>query len=510
MKRWAYPGLAFLSGAAVTIFEFAAPSLFRGYFGQTIYVWANVIGVILGALALGYALGGRWADRTRTVAPLAAALAFAGGYGLCIGWFGPAFCHWLAGPDEYTQGTALRAFVLQSLAASLLLFGPPLVALGMATPLMVQRAARTWPVGRAAGVIFAVGTVGSIAGIYLTTFLFLEWMGVRATITVASVALIVLAAVVAAVGRRRRAAAALLIAAAVPAAGGWGTAPPWGTLPPAGSRLVLAVESPYQLIRVVDRPPGEDGQVSRWLAFDEGMGTYHSILVDADTRWTGAYYDPFARLPEWLQGTGKLRICIVGNAAGTMSRLLHVHHEPDRLEIDGVEIDPAVTDASRRALGLGREEHPNLRVHHEDGRTFLRRMPEGHYDAIVLDAYAHQVSLPAALATREFFALAKSRLRKGGLAVLNLGALRHGSRLVDVVADTVAAGFEGPVYRCPLHEQANVLIVAARGGEVPPPPPGMPLGVDLSFARHRPTEGLVLTDDYCPVESLTARDLLWR
>jgi spermidine synthase len=509
VTRWAYPGLAFLSGAAVTTFEFAAPHLFRGYFGQTIYVWANVIGVILGALALGYALGGHWADRTRTVRPLAAVLAFAGGYGLCIGWFGPAFCNWLAGPEEYSQDMALRAFVLQSLAASLLLFGPPLVALGMATPLMVQRAAATWPVGRAAGVIFAVGTVGSIVGIYVTTFLFLEWMGVRATITVASVGLIALGAIVAYAGRCPRAAGALLIAAALPAVGGWGTAPPWGSLPPPGSKLILAVESPYQLVRVVDRPPDEEGRVSRWLVFDEGMGTYHSILVDPKTPWTGAYYDPFARLPEWLGATGPLRICIVGNAAGTMSRLLHVHHDAGSLEIDGVEIDPAVTEASRRALGLVKQEHPNLRVHHEDGRTFLRRVPEGHFDAIVLDAYAHQVSLPAALATREFFALAKSRLRPGGLVFLNLGTLRYGSRLVDVVANTVAAGFEGPVYRCPLHEQANVLIVAARGGAVPPPPRGMPLGVDLSFARHRPG-AFILTDDFCPVESLTAKDLLLR
>jgi predicted membrane-bound spermidine synthase len=359
-------------------------------------------------------------------------------------------------------------------------------------------------------VIFGVGTVGSIAGIYLTTFLFIEWMGVRATITAASLALFGLAALVAAAGRRVRAAVALLVPAAVSAAAGWGTAPPWGTLPPPGSRLVLAIESPYQLIRVVDRPPDEEGRVSRWLAFDEGMGTYHSILVDPETPWTGAYYDPFVRLPEWLgQERSPLRICIVGNAAGTMSRLLHVHHDAENLEIDGVEIDPAVTEASRRALGLARQEHEGLRIYHEDGRTFLRRMPAGHYDAIVLDAYARQVSLPAALATREFFALTKSRLRPGGLALLNLGTLRYGSHLVDVVASTIAAGFGGPVYVCPLYEQANVLIVAARGGPVPPPPPGMPLGVDFSFARHRPG-ALVLTDDYCPVESLTAQDLLWR
>jgi hypothetical protein len=510
--RWAYPLLAFFTGAAVTIFEFAAPNLFRGYFGQTIYVWANVIGVILGALALGYALGGRWADRTRTTLPLVVVLAFTGLYGLCVGWFGPGFCHWLAGPEEYSQDGALEAFVVQSLAASLVLFGPPLVALGMATPLMVQRASARWPVGRAAGVIFGVGTVGSIAGIYLTTFVFLAWMGVRATITLSSVALLVLAALVAAAGRSRAAALALLGPIVVGGGGaalGWGIHPPWEDLPPEGSRLRLAVESPYQLIRAVDRPPDDDGHVHRWLAFDEGMATYHSIQVDPATRWTGAYYDPFTRLPEWVGGEKPLRICVLGNAAGTMSELLHLHHPAADLAIDGVEIDPQVTEVARRTLGLDATHHPSLRIFHEDGRTFLRRRPERSYDAIVVDAYARQVSLPAALATREFFALARSRLREGGMVFVNLGALRYGSRLVDVLANTMAAGFAGPVYRCPLYEQANVLLVAARGGPAPPPPRDMPLGVDRSFALHV-TDDFVLTDDFCPVERLTARDLLLR
>ncbi len=41
MSRWRYPALALFTGAAVTVFEFAAPNLFRAYFGQTTYVWAN-------------------------------------------------------------------------------------------------------------------------------------------------------------------------------------------------------------------------------------------------------------------------------------------------------------------------------------------------------------------------------------------------------------------------------------------------------------------------------------
>ncbi|MFQ5845287.1 MAG: fused MFS/spermidine synthase, partial [Planctomycetota bacterium] len=347
MKRWAYPALAFFIGAAVMIFEFSAPNLFRGSFGQTQYVWANVIGVILGALALGYAVGGRWADRTTTLLPLASVLAFAGLYGVVVGWVGRDFSDWLAGPEEYTQDSALRAFVPQSLAATLVRFGPPLVARGMATPLLVQRASRSWPVGRAAGLVVGVGTVGSIVGIYLTVFVLVPFVRVTATIALSAAGLLVLAAVLFVRGRVRRGLAALLGLTLVPL----GLDPHWERLPPEGSRLVLAVESPYQLIRVVDRPPDETGRVHRWLAFDEGMGTYHSIAVDEETGWTGAYYDAFATVPEWVGRRTPFRICIVGNAAGTMTDLLLRHNPGAPLEIDAVEIDPAVTEAARRTMG---------------------------------------------------------------------------------------------------------------------------------------------------------------
>ncbi|MHC4448671.1 MAG: fused MFS/spermidine synthase [Planctomycetota bacterium] len=501
MIRWGYPALAFLTGAAVMVFEFAAPNLFRAYFGQTIHVWANVIGVILAALATGYGLGGRWADATSSARPLVTVIGFAGLYGILVAWWGPWFCGWLAGPEEYTQDGALRAFFSQSLAASLVLFGPPMIALGMATPLMVQRSSKHWPVGRAAGLIFSIGTIGSLAGIYLTTFVLVEHLGVRATIRVASGALLVLAAAVQwLTSPGRKIVGAALLAALVPV--GWSA--PWDLLPPRGSDLIVAFESPYQLIRVVDRPKDEKGNRQRWLAFDEGMDSYHSLAVDENSPWTGAYYDAFARVPEWVGATGTCRICIAGNAAGTMVDLLGLHNPQVKLEIDAIEIDPLVTRAARETMGL--QDRPGVRIVHEDARTFLRRAKPESYDAILMDAYARQVSIPASLATREFFALARSRLRPGGICFVNLGALRAGGELVQTVADTMRAGFDGPVYRAPLGGTANVLLVAANGTEVPAPPAGTRMSVIWSFGRHRPSDR-VLTDDYCPVESITARDL---
>jgi len=55
--------VVFVCGACVMILELVGARLLAPYLGTSIYVWASLIGIILGALSLGYWLGGRLADR---------------------------------------------------------------------------------------------------------------------------------------------------------------------------------------------------------------------------------------------------------------------------------------------------------------------------------------------------------------------------------------------------------------------------------------------------------------
>ena len=98
--------------------------------------------------------------------------------------------------------------------------------------------------------------------------------------------------------------------------------------------------------------------------------------------------------------------------------------------MDGVEIDPAVSKAGRKYLGMG--DNHALRVHDADARPFLRRTDE-RYDLIYIDAY-HQPYVPFYLATQEFFELVRDRLAPGGIVALNVATVpddrkpRGGSR----------------------------------------------------------------------------------
>ncbi|HXH97285.1 MAG TPA: fused MFS/spermidine synthase, partial [Gaiellaceae bacterium] len=54
---------AFLAGAVLLGVEIAASRVLAPFFGNSLYVWGALIGVVLGGLAIGYWLGGALADR---------------------------------------------------------------------------------------------------------------------------------------------------------------------------------------------------------------------------------------------------------------------------------------------------------------------------------------------------------------------------------------------------------------------------------------------------------------
>ena len=53
----------FLSGGSILVMEIAAGRVLAPHFGNTLYTWTSMIGIILAALSLGYSIGGRLADR---------------------------------------------------------------------------------------------------------------------------------------------------------------------------------------------------------------------------------------------------------------------------------------------------------------------------------------------------------------------------------------------------------------------------------------------------------------
>ena len=151
------------------------------------------------------------------------------------------------------------------------------------------------------------------------------------------------------------------------------------------SGVIFEDESRYQFIQVVE----EDGV--RRLYLDEGLAT-HSVWREGEVL-TGGVWDTYVAVVDLL-GRQPERVAMLGNAAGTAARAFERFYPGAK--VDGVELDPAVSDAGRRYFGMGAIE--TLSVHDADARAFLRRTDET-YDVIIVDAYRPPY-VPFYLATR--------------------------------------------------------------------------------------------------------------
>ena len=268
----------------------------------------------------------------------------------------------------------------------------------------------------------------------------------------------------------------------------------------ASSGLLFEKESPYQYISVVQ---WDDG--TRVLQLNEGVA-YHSMWRRGFVL-TGQYWDLFAMLPPLL-GHSARNMLVIGNAGGTIARMYGLFYPG--VAIDGVEIDPTVTEAGRRFLGLG--DNPRLHVYTADGRPFLERTHK-RYDLIVVDAY-RQPYVPFYLATREFFELARRHLRPGGILALNVAKVPGDDRLTRAVDTTLLAAFP-QVWRWPALRFNDMVMALDRQAALLHRHNHLAAQVlvmlvpsfrhDLVGARR---VGRVLTDDRAPVEWLTDRMLL--
>jgi spermidine synthase len=476
--------VVFVVGSASLGAEIAAARLLAPYFGASTIVWANTIATVLVALAVGYWIGGRMADRRPNLRGLSLVVVTASLLLAAVPFVGRPF---LSESVKALDSISAGAF-LGSLVGVLVLVAVPVLLLGAVAPYAVRlKLEVVEQAGSVAGRLYAISTAGSLVGTFLSALLLIPLMGTRRTFLAFALAL----AVVGALGLGRRwLLVPLLIAGLI--------ALPIGSIKPAeaGSRVVHEEETPYQYARVIQ----EDGGTRR-LELNEGVAT-HSLWRPG-TVLTGDYWDDFLVVPfAGARPAPPRRIAILGNAAGTTARA-YGHYFPSTA-VDAVEIDAALTRIGRRWFGLG---GPHLRVFNADARPWLARQPDRRYDAIFVDAY-RQPYIPFYLTTAEFFASVRRKLTPGGVVVVNIGH-PSGSRDLDrVLAATMRTAF--PFVARDEVKATNTLGVASTAPlstarmQAAPAPPGLGHLAAGVGARLRPAlpGGAVYTDDRAPVEWL--------
>ena len=524
----------FLAGAVLLGLEIAASRVVAPYFGNSLFVWGALIGVVLAGLSTGYWAGGTLADRLPTPRLLLGVLGASALLVLAIpfvdSWVLAQVVAWDPGP---------RA---SPLVAAIALFGLPSVVLGSVSPIAVRLSARSLErLGRTAGSLYALSTAGSIAGTFGTAFWLVPELGTDQVLAVGALGLLVAAA---AVAFGQRLAVELTVALALAGASVGAVV---ALAPETGGRLEGAAArnwSPLYRLRGADggtladaaaatRNSGytvrqaedtryhrmvvaEDGE-SRFLRFDS---SFQSGMYLDDPYRTRFGYTDYLDLALAYRPSAK-RILFVGLGGGSAPK--RIWRDFPRVELQVVELDPEVVKTAYRWFALPRDER--LQVDVDDGRRWLTRHDE-RWDAIVLDAF-YADSIPFHLATREFLELASSRLRPGGVIVTNsIGALTgSNSRLLRSLVRTYRSVFTTVAVH-PVFEQGdrdpgevrNVIVVAGDGAQPgkgflssrwqeirsrSPQAPDLSQAIADRWAPLLPSRDVpLLTDDYAPTDAL--------
>jgi MFS family permease len=146
-------------------------------FGASFYVWISQIGVILIALSLGYYVGGVLADRFKRTAFLTWLLVPTGVFTYLIPYFAGRIINWIIMRHPPDRDIPLIWQKLDPALGSALIFLLPCLVLAMMSPYMIRLGTnRLSQVGRISGLVYAAGTIGSIAGVFVSGYILIDKM----------------------------------------------------------------------------------------------------------------------------------------------------------------------------------------------------------------------------------------------------------------------------------------------------------------------------------------------
>lgn len=385
MRYGRLEAIVFIAGFGVMVTEIGGARILASYFGDALFTWTSSISVVLASLALGYYLGGRLADRLPHSRSLPFLLLAACAFMFVIPFAAQAvllFCLNLG----YEYGP---------LPASVLLLAAPNVFLGAVSPFAVRIKAKAVKViGRSAGNLYAVSTVGSIVGALLSGYVLLPFIGVEESFVLAGILL--LASGVAALGYK---ALPLLAAVAIV------LLPVPQLYPSSIGNTLYQGDTPYYHLAIVN----DSGILQLKTNI---LGEQTLAYANGSSSRTLGYYI-FQTLLYY--GPGGVRSALyLGLGGGAMVSDLY---QNTNASIDAVEIDPGVISAAAKYFGI--ENNSRVRIYNQDARFFLEQS-SGKYDMIVLDTYGSSISIPYFLLTQEAANSMKQHLNANGSVLINL------------------------------------------------------------------------------------------
>lgn len=489
-KNFIFETIVFICGALVMIYEITGSRLLSPYLGASTYVWTSLIGVILGALSLGYWLGGKIADKKPDLKILASVIFLAGG----------AVSATILLKDLILSLIAQMPFGLEikSIVAALLLFAPASVLLGFVTPYTVKlKMSSLADSGKTVGRLYALSTVGSILGTFLAGFFLIPFVGSEKTLYLIGATLIGLSILLAPFVLTKTNVAVLVLFVM----GIFVSELKFYYL--RQTEELHDIDTEYSRVQVFRTVEPKTGKPIRALAFDPFF-IQSAMFLDSDELVFDypKYYHLLRHFKPDFQNT-----LLIGGAGYSFPKDYLAKYPKAKIEV--VEIDAQMTEIARRFFRL--KDDPRLKITHQDGRIFLNRAKSGEFDAVLMDAFGSLFSVPFQLTTVEAVEQINRVLKDDGVVIFNVGGALEGdaSRFLRAELKTYRRVFP-KVYLFKVNANdaderlQNLIIVACKEKNAAPLSNGGGAETD-DLLKHLSDKNLdtdleILTDDRAPVE----------
>lgn len=496
MMEQRYPGVViFVAGFATMAFELAGSRVLGPYFGTSVFVWTSLIGIVFASLSLGYWLGGRLSILKTDQFVLALILSVSAFF-ILVTAHGNMYI--LDRVLKYIPGLQLRAVV-----GTVVLFSPASIGFGMILPYAIKiRIQSVKSSGKTIGNLYAVSSIGSILGTFAAGFFLVPQFG-HANVLYGLALMILILAMFSYMVRSNLVSLALTASIMAALVVFW-------IRNNSKEKNYIDADTQYNRVLIFESEDWNTGRPIKMLKVNDENSS--AMFIDKDDDLVFEYLKYYRLIEHFVPGFK--RSLMVGGSGYAFPKD-YLRRYPDA-RLDVVEIDPGLTSLARRHFRL--KDHPNLKIIHEDGRTFLDRN-EKVYDAILMDAYKSLLTVPFQLTTREAVQSIYNSLSPDGVVLANIISSLNPSNNQFPMAELATYQSVFPQvylfavqYPNPTEQEKeyfqNFMLVGLKSAENPE---FMSTDSLLNeYLQHRysfdlPSNTQVLTDEYAPVEFLSSK-----